>query len=693
MSIDNVQDIDPRVQYTASAGQTVFPYPFPIFDDADLVVDIDGAITTDYTVSGAGDDNGGSVTLTSGASAGEVVTIYRDIAIGRDTDFQQNGPWRSAAINDDLDKLTLIAQQLESATTRAIRVSQNDTVDFDNLVLPSKDSRANKYPVFDNEGRITVSEGTGSDPGLRGDIATGNTAAVIRVTTVAAMKALTGLADGSKIITARYKVGGHLWGGATYTYHSTPTGTEDGFIYHDQTTGGGQFDLAMVFPNIYMAGASGNGVDDDTLPWQRMIAANPGGGVLYGLQGWFRVTDTLTMHSGLTFEGFTRVNLTFGTPTNAERPCHIFLDATNIPLFDHVFGDQLENVKFKDISLGARLFPTTTPVANTTCFEFEGSYPVDAKHIDFENVQFANFDVAVYINDPAAGGVNPDWNCAPVTFRNVIWYYCNVCVKCNTDNADMIRFDTCQWFIDTGDIGILVLRAGTMNLDNCNGGGGILLYFNGTSRDTTKLTNCQYESGTAMIVVDDSMVSQNTYRPIIVDGCTIESDIVLSNTCHFISLNNRYVNTVTADGDDVKIDSLFDRFIGGGPAAFNITGSNSRIVNFIAAEPTASGVRGPIWNEMMVDRGSAAPASGTYVAGDIRYNSSPGTGEPVGWQCVVSGSPGTWEPFGQVGYRGNAGSPVGVLTPHFVGEEMLNTSTGQWWKSVGTTSASWTNIG
>ena len=123
-SIDNVLDISPRVQYTAGVSQTIFAYPFAIFVDADLVVDVDGVIkvlTTDYTVSGAGNDNGGDVTLLIALAGGETVTIYRDIAVARLTDFQQNGPWSSVTFNDELDKLYLVMQELENKVGRAIR--------------------------------------------------------------------------------------------------------------------------------------------------------------------------------------------------------------------------------------------------------------------------------------------------------------------------------------------------------------------------------------------------------------------------------------------------------------------------------------------------------------------------------------------------------------------------------------------
>ncbi len=76
MSIDTVNDLPPRVQYTAAAAQTVFPYTFPIFQDADLVVEVDGSVqtlTTDYTVTGEGDDTGGDVTFVVAMAGGELL--------------------------------------------------------------------------------------------------------------------------------------------------------------------------------------------------------------------------------------------------------------------------------------------------------------------------------------------------------------------------------------------------------------------------------------------------------------------------------------------------------------------------------------------------------------------------------------------------------------------------------------------
>jgi hypothetical protein len=157
MSIDTVNDLPPRVQYTASAGQTIFPYPFPVFAGADLVVIVNGvtkALSTNYTVSGAGSDTGGNVTFLVALVGGELVTIYRDMAIERDTDVQQNGPWSSVAYNDEQDKTYLILQQTEAAVKRAIRLPIDAAVADADMELPPA-SYANKYLSFNSAGKPT----------------------------------------------------------------------------------------------------------------------------------------------------------------------------------------------------------------------------------------------------------------------------------------------------------------------------------------------------------------------------------------------------------------------------------------------------------------------------------------------------------------------------------------------------------
>ena len=45
---------------------------------------------------------------------------------------------------------------------------------------------------------------------------------------------------------------------------------------------------------------------------------------------------------------------------------------------------------------------------------------------------------------------------------------------------------------------------------------------------------------------------------------------------------------------------------------------------------------------------TAAPTTGTWVAGDLIYNSNPTASGFIGWICTASGTPGTWKTFGAI---------------------------------------------
>ena len=56
-----IGDVAPRVQYVADGVLADFTYPFPIFEEADLDIRLDGAVLTGgVTITGAGNSNGGS---------------------------------------------------------------------------------------------------------------------------------------------------------------------------------------------------------------------------------------------------------------------------------------------------------------------------------------------------------------------------------------------------------------------------------------------------------------------------------------------------------------------------------------------------------------------------------------------------------------------------------------------------------
>lgn len=168
-----ISDTSPRTQITSTTSQTAFDFPFPIFVDSDLDVYVgseEKTLSTDYTVAGAGDDNGGTVTFNSGLASGDIVTIIRDAPIQRTSDYQTNGDLLANTLNDDLDKLTMSVQQVEemheNRTVMLAPMAEGSLTHIDGTIA----DRADKYLAFTANGDISYTAGTSSDivPGQTG---------------------------------------------------------------------------------------------------------------------------------------------------------------------------------------------------------------------------------------------------------------------------------------------------------------------------------------------------------------------------------------------------------------------------------------------------------------------------------------------------------------------------------------------
>jgi hypothetical protein len=123
---------DARDEYTATASQTVFNYTFKIYASTDLNVYVtpagqecaDSDLTTAYTVSGVGAEAGGTITLTTPSTAGDLVTIVSAIPTDRTTDYQNNGDFRPDTVNDDFDRVVSLTKQIEDVANRSLQFPQ-----------------------------------------------------------------------------------------------------------------------------------------------------------------------------------------------------------------------------------------------------------------------------------------------------------------------------------------------------------------------------------------------------------------------------------------------------------------------------------------------------------------------------------------------------------------------------------------
>jgi hypothetical protein len=140
-----ISDTTPRVQYTATSGQTTFAVNFEFFNVSDLKVYNGTTLLTynnspssasQYSVTGAGVTGGGSITLGSpGATLNDKITIVRDLAIERISDFPVSGNFPIQTLNTELDKIVAMLQQLEEQFARTLQYPVTTTTGF-NVDLP-----------------------------------------------------------------------------------------------------------------------------------------------------------------------------------------------------------------------------------------------------------------------------------------------------------------------------------------------------------------------------------------------------------------------------------------------------------------------------------------------------------------------------------------------------------------------------
>ena len=149
-----VLDSTPRDQYTATSGQTVFPYTFEIAAAGDIKVLQNGTLINqgagagEYAVSGVGVDTGGNVTLVTGATTGDVLTIYRDMALERLTAYTNAGDFLAADVNNDFDRLWLALQQNGGDLDGRVLIAPNTDPTSIDMTIPAKATRLNKMLRF-----------------------------------------------------------------------------------------------------------------------------------------------------------------------------------------------------------------------------------------------------------------------------------------------------------------------------------------------------------------------------------------------------------------------------------------------------------------------------------------------------------------------------------------------------------------
>lgn len=125
-----IPSTEPRMAYAATGG-TAFAIPFPFFATADVKVYLDGTLqASGYTITGTAVDGGytsGTCTFTTAPPTGTTVTLVRDIAINRTTDF----PYPSRAldiegVNTEFDRAFAVMRDARRFIAQTLRAPAHE---------------------------------------------------------------------------------------------------------------------------------------------------------------------------------------------------------------------------------------------------------------------------------------------------------------------------------------------------------------------------------------------------------------------------------------------------------------------------------------------------------------------------------------------------------------------------------------
>jgi hypothetical protein len=160
--------------YSGNGTLDTFNYTFKIFANTDIQVIIRDAsatetvktLTTHYTVTGAGNANGGTIVFTTGniPTNTETVVIRRASPQTQAIDYIANDPFPAESHEEGLDRSMMAIQQLQEEIDRSIKLSRTNTMTSTEFAVGATD-RAGKIFGFDSNGELVVSQELGTFKG------------------------------------------------------------------------------------------------------------------------------------------------------------------------------------------------------------------------------------------------------------------------------------------------------------------------------------------------------------------------------------------------------------------------------------------------------------------------------------------------------------------------------------------------
>lgn len=267
-----------KVTYTLSSATQTLAINFKFLLNNQIVVIKNGIVdstlvqTLDYTITGQGNDGGGSITLTGTVTIiGDVITIQRVVPYTQLTDYVPNDRFPAEVHEKDLDKIVMMIQQVLAGFKNVLRVPSTEQ----EMPEMTRIMRASKILAFDEDGNLDLSNSVDSIIAQAGGAGISPIVALLRANN---------LDDLANVVIARANLG----------LGSAALANVEDF----EPAGGGGADY-----NPLNYGAIGDGIADDRQALQDCADACPSGGVFYAPAGTYRFT------SGWGFSGKTNITI------------------------------------------------------------------------------------------------------------------------------------------------------------------------------------------------------------------------------------------------------------------------------------------------------------------------------------------------------------------------------------------------
>lgn len=137
-----VSSTNNKVSYVGNGIVKDFAVPFYFLEKTDIevwfvsqnVAETKLEFDKDYSVSGAGDPNGGSVTLVNALAEAEKITVVRVVPMTQEVDYRENEIFPAETQERALDKLTMMVQQNAEKLTRSLTLGVTSSENPDEII-------------------------------------------------------------------------------------------------------------------------------------------------------------------------------------------------------------------------------------------------------------------------------------------------------------------------------------------------------------------------------------------------------------------------------------------------------------------------------------------------------------------------------------------------------------------------------